>query len=445
MISPPQWIIEKKRDGLALAEEEIRAFVEGYAAGRIPDYQMSALAMAIYFRGMTPEETAVLADAMMRSGDVLDWSDLPGPKVDKHSTGGVGDKLSLILAPLAAACGLVVPMMSGRGLGLTGGTLDKLESIPGFRVTLTASEIRAVLREVGCCMMGQTEAIAPADRKLYALRDVTATVPSIPLIVASIMSKKLAEGAEALVLDVKWGSGAFMRTVAEARDLASALVRVGRQAGRQVTALITDMNQPLGRTAGNALEVREALDILRGAGPDDARGLTLDLCGHMLALGGLVPDPAAGRARAEQVLKSGAALERFRRLVACQGGDARVADEPERLPAASLREPILAEDSGYVALADAGAIGRACALLGAGRSKASDSVDPAAGVSELAKVGQPVKRGETLAVLHANSRAALEAARPLAVAAFRIGPSPIAAPRLVVETLTHSSGSGVRP
>ncbi len=439
MNQPPQWIIEKKRDGHALTSEEIRAFIDGYAEGRIPDYQMAALAMAVFFQGMLPAETAALAAAMTHSGAVLDWSDIPGPKVDKHSTGGVGDKLSLIIAPLAAACGLIVPMMSGRGLGITGGTLDKLEAIPGLRVALSEAEMRRVMLDVGFCMISQTQAIAPADRKLYALRDVTATVPSIPLIVASIMSKKLAEGAEALVLDVKWGKGAFMNTLEQARDLASGLISVGHEAGLKISALITDMNQPLGQTAGNALEVREAIAVLGGQdSPEDVRSLSLDLCGQMIALGGLAANAFDGREQAEQALRSGAGLDRFRRMIELQGGDARVVDEPERLPAAGLRERIIAASDGCVALVDAAEIGRACILLGAGRNSASDTVDHAVGISDLAKTGRSVKKGDTLACLHANSKTALENALPHAAAAFKISDKPVTPPALVVETIERS-------
>lgn len=439
MDKPVQWIIEKKRDGHALTDEEIRFFIRGYSDGLIPDYQASALAMAICIRGMTTEETAIMADAMMRSGAIMEWPDLPGPKVDKHSTGGVGDNVSLALAPLAAACGLIVPMMSGRGLGITGGTLDKLESIPGFRVNLEEQEIRAVLSELGFCMMGQTQSIAPADRKLYALRDVTATVPSIPLIVASIMSKKLAEGAQALVLDVKCGAGAFMKKLADARSLAAALIHVGAKAGRPMAALITDMNQPLGCAVGNALEVKEALEILRNRGPDDLRMLTLELCGHMLKLGGLASSAAQGRENAEKVLQSGAALNLFRRLIALQGGNPSVVDDSNLLPSAKFNMLLTATESGYVVGVNAEIIGRACMLLGAGRKQTTDSIDPAAGMSKLMKVGQAVNKGGTLAVLHANSDDALAAAMPLATTAFQVAPTPPAKQPLVLEIMQGSA------
>ena len=321
-------MIEKKRDGGALSADEIRAFVAGYTAGTIPDYQMAALAMAIFFRGMTPDETAALTDAMMRSGDTLSFAGWPRPTADKHSTGGIGDKISLVLGPLAASAGLAVPMISGRGLGLTGGTLDKLEAIPGFNTRLSPDAFRAALSRAGCAIIGQTDRLAPADRKLYALRDVTGTVPSIPLITASILSKKLAEGAASLVLDVKCGCGAFMRTPEQARALADSLLRVGRALGRTMAALITDMEQPLGRTAGNALEVREAVDVLRGGGPADVRSLTLALTARMCLLAGVATDAAAAERDLAARLDDGRALAAFRDMVAAQGGDIRVADDP---------------------------------------------------------------------------------------------------------------------
>ncbi|MBT8041700.1 MAG: thymidine phosphorylase, partial [Pontiella sp.] len=361
----PQWIIEKKRDGNELDASEIRDFIVGYTQGDIPDYQMSALAMAIYFNGMTARETADLTRAMMESGKVIDPASIPGIKVDKHSTGGIGDKTSIPLAPLVAACGATVPMISGRGLGITGGTLDKLEAIPGYRVDLSEQEFFDTLEKTGCSMIGQTAEIAPADKKLYALRDVTATVPSIPLIVSSIMSKKLAEGIDALVLDVKCGSGAFMKTIDDARALAKALVDTGNAMGKQVVALITDMNQPLGRTVGNALEVRESLDILNGKGPADSQGLTIELAKQMLCvaaildrgnLGGGVSDPALH-------LKDGSALSIFRNMVACHGGNL-----DDGLPTAAKQIPLPSPKSGFVSKADAEAIGRASLLLGAGRA-----------------------------------------------------------------------------
>ena len=406
-----QWIIEKKRDGAELASEEIHDFINGYTKGDIPDYQMSALAMAIYFSGMTPRETADLTRTMMESGKVIDPARLPGTKVDKHSTGGIGDKISIPLAPLVAACGVTVPMISGRGLGITGGTLDKLESIPGYRVDLSEEQFIQTLETCGCSMIGQTAEIAPADKKLYALRDVTATVPSIPLIVSSILSKKLAEGIDALVLDVKCGSGAFMKTLDDARQLAQALVDTGTAMGKKVIALITDMNQPLGRTVGNALEVRESLDILNGKGPADVRFLTLELARQMLTVAE-VRDLGGGSSRDHVVtwngthvadpalhLADGSALAKFHEMVACHGGDLDAVR-----PEAKNQTPLLSPKAGYVSRADAEAIGRASLLLGAGRAKTDDTIDPAVGISDLKKIGEAVEKGEPLCIIHSNGR-----------------------------------------
>jgi pyrimidine-nucleoside phosphorylase len=431
----PQWIIEKKREGGTLTEKDLEFFISGFTRGKIPDYQMSALAMAIYFRGMTADETAVLTRIMMQSGDVVDTSSIAKPKVDKHSTGGIGDKISLPLAPLVASCGVVVPMISGRGLGITGGTLDKLESIPGYRTNLSAAEFLNVLGDCGCSLIGQTERLVPADRKLYALRDVTATVPSIPLIVSSIMSKKLAEGIDGLVLDVKCGCGAFMRTRTEARALAQALVGVGSAMGKRVSACITAMNQPLGRAVGNALEVIESLDILSGKGPADVTELTLDLAAEMLALAGTVRTRQEALPLLKAKLASGAALAVFRTMVQRHGGDVRVIDRPELLPAARVQRPLPARADGYVKEANAEKIGRASLLLGAGRTKTTDTIDPAAGLSRLAKVGEQVSKGQPLAILHAASEERIAAAMPLAAEAFAISPDPVAVPPLIEERL----------
>ncbi len=431
----PQWIIEKKRDGRALADDEIAAFIGGYAAGTIPDYQAAALAMAILWRGMTPAETAALTRAMRDSGAVLAAGPVAGPKIDKHSTGGIGDKISLVLAPLAAACGLIVPMMSGRGLGITGGTLDKLESIPGYRVGLDEREIRRVLEACGCSMFGQTDLMAPADKKLYALRDVTGTVPSIPLIVASILSKKLAAGLDGLVMDVKCGSGAFMKTLAEAESLAGLLLLTGRQLGLRMAALITDMAQPLGRAAGNALEVREALDTLRGRGPADVEELTLELGARMLMLGRKAPDRSAALILLREKLRSGAAFERFKAMARLHGGDVRALEHPERLPAAPIREALPAERGGFIKTMDAQRIGKACLLLGAGRTKVSDAIDPAVGFSELKKIGEPVAPGEPLAILHARDPDSLAAAKALFADAVGYTDAPMAPPPLVIKAL----------
>ncbi|MCX6997894.1 MAG: thymidine phosphorylase, partial [Kiritimatiellaeota bacterium] len=385
----PQWIIEKKRDGAALTADEIREFIEGYTRGTIPDYQMAALAMAIYFRGLSADETVALTEAMLRSGDVVDTASIAAPKVDKHSTGGIGDKVSLLLAPLVACCGVAVPMISGRGLGLTGGTLDKLEAIPGYRTQLPTAEFLLIVAACGCSIIGQTERLAPADRKLYALRDVTGTVASIPLITASILSKKLAAGVDGLVLDVKCGRGAFMPTPAAARELAHSLVRVGRQMGQKMAALITGMDQPLGRAVGNALEVVEAIAALQGRGPDDLLEVTLALAERMLLLAGVARNAAEAGTLLARQLESGAAWEKFLDMVRRHGGDVAALEHPDRLPRARLQESFPAPASGFVAAADAEYIGRACLLLGAGRAQITDTVDPAVGVADLVKIGEP--------------------------------------------------------
>jgi pyrimidine-nucleoside phosphorylase len=435
----PQWVIEKKRDGGVLPPDEIRAFIDGFTAGTIPDYQMSALAMAILFRGMTPEETASLTDAMMRSGDLVSFATERRPTADKHSTGGIGDKLSLMIAPLAASIGLAVPMIAGRGLGITGGTLDKLEAIPGYNTRLPLDAFRRVIADVGCAIVGQTDRLAPADRKLYALRDVTGTVPSIPLITASILSKKLAEGAQTLVFDVKCGRAAFMRTLDDARALAHSLLRVAGALNRTVGALITDMDQPLGRTAGNAVEVAEAVETLHGGGPADVRALTLDLTAMMAVLSGRFPDPDAARAELIKHLDDGRAWTVFRRMVAAQGGDLRVVDDPSRLPAPGAAVEIPAPASGFVDFVDAERIGRIVLQLGAGRRTTADVIDPAAGIDRLVQSGDPVAKGQPLMRLLAKSAALAEAFRSEAAAAVRIAPQPPPPRRLVLETLLPPS------
>ena len=366
--------------------------------------------MAVFFRGMTPAETLALTEAMMRTGEVLDLSELPGPKVDKHSTGGVGDKTSLVLAPLAAACGVHVPMISGRGLGHTGGTLDKLEAIPGFRVGLSLDEFRAVLGRTGLALIGQTAQVAPADRKLYALRDVTATVESLPLIAASIMSKKMAEGIDALVLDVKTGDGAFLKSLEEARALAQAMVRIGSGMGKKVVALITDMDQPLGRTVGNAIETAECIETLKGRGPRDLESLSLELAAWMLVLGGVTPSLEPARTRVRAALTSGAGLRKFQEVIEQQGGDPRVCDEPWRLPRARETVELLAEDDGRVAKIGCRAVGHAAMLLGAGRETVDSRIDPAVGIVLRKKVGELVMPGEPLLTVHLNERRRLDEA-----------------------------------
>lgn len=416
----PQWIIEKKRDGKTLDEEEIRSFINGYAADEIPDYQMSALAMAIYLQGMTPEETAVLTDVMMNSGSLVDTSSVTRPKADKHSTGGIGDKVSLILAPLVACCGVGVPMISGRGLGITGGTLDKMESIAGYRTDLTEQEFVKVVRDCGCSIIGQTAELAPADRKLYALRDVTATVPSIPLITASIMCKKMAEGIDALVLDVKYGSGAFMKTLDDARKLAWSMVDTGRTMGKKVVAVITSMDEPLGREVGNALEVRESIECLAGNGADDLMEVTLALSAQMLLLTDIAKDEEGALSMLNEQIESGAALEKFKEMVGLQGGEISVIDDPSKLPEADIARRLHSPSEGTVVAVDARAIGKAALLLGAGRVKTSDKVDHAVGISGLAKIGAKVAKADTLATIHANDDAKMEEAEKMIAAAFKI-------------------------
>jgi len=406
-------IIQRKRDGAQLGRDEIQFFVDAYVAGRLPDYQASAFAMAVYFRGMTGAETLALTEAMMRSGSVLDLSDLPGPKVDKHSTGGVGDKTSLILAPLVASCGAFVPMISGRGLGHTGGTLDKLESIPGFRVRLSLAEFHDVLRSTGAAMIGQTPEIAPADRKLYALRDVTATIESRELIAASIMSKKMAEGLDGLVLDVKTGEGAFMSSIDDARALAESMLEIGRGMGKQVAALITDMSQPLGRAVGNSLEVIECIETLKGRGPKDLESLSLELSAWMLSLAGHVDSLEQARARVRTALTSGAGLRRFQQMIERQGGDPRVCDDPSLLPRAKETFVLKAAQDGRMGRVGCRAIGQASMILGAGRETLESAVDPAVGVVLHKKGGELVIEGEPLVTVHYNDARRLALAMPL--------------------------------
>ena len=409
-------IIRRKRDGGKLSAGELEWFVGEMVAGRIPEYQTAALLMALWIRGMDPEETVALTMAMARSGDMADLSAVPGVKVDKHSTGGVGDTTTLVVAPMVAACGVKVAKLSGRGLSFTGGTLDKLESIPGFRTQYSVPEWTALIRENGLAVAGQSARLAPADGILYALRDVTATVDSLPLIASSIMSKKLAAGCDGIVLDVKVGEGAFMRTLPEAKALAEAMVQIGRLAGRPTVAVVTDMNQPLGCAVGNALEVREALEVLRGAqGP--LTEVCLLLGAEMLRLAG-VERP---RERCGEALRSGAALERFRAMVRAQGGDERVVEEPGLLPAAARVIPFPAERGGYVAELDAREIGEAAMLLGAGRARKEDAIDPAVGLVLRVRRGDRVEAGQPLLDLHVNDGARLAEARERLRAAIRLG------------------------
>jgi len=417
-------IIRKKRDGQELSADEIVQFVRAATTGEIPDYQVSAWLMAGVLRGFTRGETAALTDAMLRSGEVLDLSEFSAKKVDKHSTGGVGDKTSLVLAPLVAAGGLLVPMISGRGLGHTGGTLDKLESIPGFNVNLPVPKFRDVLRQCGCAMIGQTAEIAPADKKLYALRDVTATVESPYLICASIMSKKLAEGIDALVLDVKTGSGAFMKKEEDSVFLAELMVETGERMGKNVVALITDMNQPLGSYVGNALEVIEILEVLRGKGPHDLRELCLELAAWMFVAAGVVSGLELGKERAAVLIESGEALDRFGRMIELQGGDRKVIDDPSRLPRAAHTVEVKSPRAGFVSSINCEALGTATVVLGGGREKKEDSVDPAVGLIVHKKLGDPVSAGESLCTVHYNAEARGERAQQLIVESYRIGEVP---------------------
>jgi pyrimidine-nucleoside phosphorylase len=413
-------LIQRKRDGEELAPEEIEYLVEGYTKGDIPDYQMSAFLMAVFFSGMSDREVSRLTECMLRSGDTVNLSGIPGVKVDKHSTGGVGDKTSFIVAPLAAAAGVIVPMMSGRALGHTGGTLDKLESIPGFRTSLTPEEFEKQLAELGLCFIGQTDKLAPADRKLYALRDVTATVESIPLISSSIMSKKLAEGVDALVLDVKVGSGAFMKKQVDARRLAQTMVGIGRRMDKKVQALITDMSQPLGYAIGNALEVMEASQTLQNAGPADLTKLSIELAARMIYLGKKAPSLEEARRTAEKHLVDGSGYKKFKQVVAAQGGNAQALDKFELLPNATGMREVTSPRGGYVSIIDAEDIGTASNMIGAGRDKKDDAIDPAVGIILEVKVGEKVDAGSVLCRLYYTKEDHVEEAADMVEDAFRI-------------------------
>ncbi len=426
-------LIEAKRDGREHTRDEIDRIVLGFSAGEVPDYQMSAWLMAAYLQGLSAEETVWLTDAMVRSGRVVDLSAIPGVKVDKHSTGGVADTTTLVLAPVVAACGVPVAKMSGRGLGHTGGTLDKLESIPGMRIELSAEEFLGQVAEVGVAVIAQSPDIDPADKRIYALRDVTATVPSVPLIVGSIISKKVAGGADAILLDVKVGSGAFMRTEAEARHLAAELTRTGAALGREVVCVMSDMDQPLGTAVGNALEVAEAVQTLGGHGPAALTEVCLVLAAKMLVLGGVARDEAEGRDRAAAAIDSGAALDVMRRWIAAQGGDARVVDDPSLLPAAALRREVRATGAGFVTGTDAAGIGRAAMLLGAGRERADDVIDPGAGLVLSIRIGDEVAEGDLLATVHAATSERLDAGEERLRAAIRLGGTRVDPPPLFHE------------
>jgi len=428
-------VIEQAADGAPLGGTAIDALVAGYTHGDIPDYQMAAWLMAVRWRGLATDDLTALTRAMATSGDTLDLSDLGRPVADKHSTGGVGDKTTLVVAPIVAACGVPVAKMSGRGLGHTGGTIDKLESIPGFNPNLTAARFRAVLAQCNLVLAGQSAALAPADGKMYALRDVTGAVSSIPLIASSIMSKKLAIGAHAILLDVKVGRGAFMRTLPEARALAEAMVQIGEGAGRRTVAVISNMDCPLGHAVGNALEVIEALETLRGAGPADLRALALHEAAILLTMTGAVPDDATGEKMAAEVIASGAAFAAFAATVAAQGGNASALEDTARLPHAPVVETIAASDEGYIADLDPLAIGHAAMRLGAGRARKSDTIDPAVGIVLRAKPGDHVTRGMPLCDVHARTREAVEQVRTEIAQAYRFQPTPVAASLLIIATI----------
>jgi len=414
-------LIRKKRDSGELSREEITFLVSGYTRGDIPDYQMAAWLMAVWIRGMNRSELAALTEVMLYSGEVLNHSEIPGKKVDKHSTGGVGDKTSLILAPIVAAGGLTVPMISGRGLGHTGGTLDKLEAIPGFNVNLTLEEFRRVLRDCGMGLIGQTAEIAPADKKIYALRDATSTVENIGLICASIMSKKLAEGIDALVLDVKTGSGAFMKKEEDSIRLAEVMVETGKRMGKRVVALITDMDQPLGRMAGHSNEVAESIEVLNGGGPADLRELSIELSAWMFYLCERSKSLEEGRRLAETMIATGQAKEKFRQGIRLQGGDEKVIDEPERLPKARLRLDVPSTQSGFLTAIACEQLGTALAMLGGGREKKEDKIDHAVGLEFHKRLGDRVENGEPLVTIHYNSDAKLAEARTLIAGSYQFG------------------------
>jgi pyrimidine-nucleoside phosphorylase/thymidine phosphorylase len=413
-------LITRKRDGAELNSEELDFLIKGYTSGEIPDYQLSAFLMAVFFSGMEDREVSSLTESMMASGSTIDLSEIPGIKVDKHSTGGVGDKTSLIVAPIAAAAGVVVPMMSGRALGHTGGTLDKLESIPGFRTDLSAQEFTEQLKSIGLCFIGQSEEVAPADKKLYALRDVTGTVESIPLIASSIMSKKMAEGVDALVLDVKVGTGAFMKKQVDARRLAQMMVGIGRRMDKRVQALITDMNQPLGYAVGNALEVMEVSQTLHNEGPDDLRRLSIELAARMIFLAKLAGSLEEARAIADQKLVDGSAYRKFRDAVRAQGGNIQAIDKFELLPNATGMREITTSRAGYVSAIHAEDIGLASTLMGAGRSRKDEAIDPAVGVILEVKTGDKVDAGAVLGRLYYTREEGLDEAAEMVEDAFRI-------------------------
>jgi pyrimidine-nucleoside phosphorylase/thymidine phosphorylase len=426
-------LIRKKRDGGELTSQEIAFLVDGIATGNVKEYQWSAMLMAILWQGMNDNETAALCDSMMKSGEIVDLSMIPGPKVDKHSTGGIGDKTSLILAPIAAAAGVLVPMVSGRGLGHTGGTLDKLESIPGFNVNLDLNQYRDVLARCGMVLIGQTPQIAPADKFLYSMRDATATVESIPLIASSIMSKKLAEGIDGLVLDVKTGHGAFMPVEQNARKLATTMIDIAKKLGKKCIALLTNMEQPLGKMAGNSLEIYECIEALKGRGVADLTDLSIELAAEMIVMAGISNTISDARKVARQTIDNGTALERFRQVIAAQGGDPAVCDDPLGvLPMSRKQIPVTATCDGWISSMKARDIGQSIMLLGAGRENVSSRIDPGVGAEFLKKVGDPVKAGETMAVLHVNDETRLQQALDLFQSAIEISGEPGVQPLSVI-------------
>jgi pyrimidine-nucleoside phosphorylase len=434
-------LIRKKRDGGELSSEEIGFLVRAYTDDEIPDYQMAAWLMAVVIRGMSRPELSALTTAMLHSGEVLDLSDLHGAKIDKHSTGGVGDKTSLIIAPIVAAAGITVPMISGRGLGHTGGTLDKLQSIPGFNINLSLGEFRRVLKSCGCGLIGQTAEIAPADKKLYALRDVTATVESPNLICASIMSKKLAEGTDGLVLDVKTGSGAFMKTEKDSAHLAELMVETGERMGKKMVALITDMDQPLGLKVGNALEVEECIEVMNGGGPADLREVSLELAAWMFHLADPKRSVDQGRELADKLIRDKSALKKFRQIVVEQGGDPGAIDDPQRLPRVQHQVPVPSPAGGFVESIQCEQIGIASLVLGGGRERKEDVIDPAVGLILHKKVGDPVQKGDALCTIHYNSDARLGSAQNLVQQAYRVAERPPAARRPLIHRVISGKGA----
>ncbi|RMF62109.1 MAG: thymidine phosphorylase [Calditrichaeota bacterium] len=435
----PYEVIARKRDGHKLTAEEIEFFISNYMKNRITDYQMAAMLMAIYLRGMDFEETSALTQAYINSGDTVNLSDIPGIKVDKHSTGGVGDKVSLILAPLAASLGIVVPMMSGRGLGHSGGTLDKLESIPGFRTDLSLKEFKEVLKKIGVCMIGQTRKLVPADKRIYALRDVTATVDSIPLISASIMSKKIAEGIDGLVLDVKYGNGAFMKDPRDAENLAINLLKIGSQFNKEVVAVLTSMEQPLGLAVGNWLEVRESLECLKGDGPEDVMEVTYLLCAHMLKIARKVTTTEEGIEKCQEAIKTGAAYEKFKEIVREQDGDLSYIEHPEKYPECEYIFPLISNQEGFISSIDTFQIGMASVELGAGRLSAEDDIDPAVGIYFHKKVGAKVFPGDVILEIHANDQEKLRKVEKRIEAAITISTVKPEVPKLILKEIIQDA------